>query len=182
MGLIIFFAIETLVSIIYTIRHKEFHIVLNNVSILAFIIILKCISTYSTDICSIVKTLITCLTYILMIVLIINLLKKYKINKKLEKYQSVCLIITIIMIFFVYPTGIKIMNMQTGYAVPTYIDDEYGEYKKQDSQEFRKEINQTNSMMRLMFEIPIINIFFVGMFENKEKSIKDPNMKGESNG
>ncbi len=170
MGLIIFFAIETLVSIIYTIRHKEFHIVLNNVSILAFIIILKCISTYSTDICSIVKTLI------------INLLKKYKINKKLEKYQSVCLIIAIIMIFFVYPTGIKIMNMQTGYAVPTYIDDEYGEYKKQDSQEFRKEINQTNSMMRLMFEIPIINIFFVGMFENKEKSIKDPNMKGESNG
>ena len=34
----------------------------------------------------------------------------------------------------------------------------------------------------MIFEIPLINTFFMTMFENKEKAIKDPNMKGESNG
>ena len=167
---ILIIIIVLLAPVIYNIIHKDFKVIRANIITVGFFVILDVIAMKSnSDFSAIVQLISIIYIFISTIVLITKMVSKYFAENRLEKYKCIGIIMTIFF-FFLYLTSMSAVNR----SLPAVPPEEYEEYMAN--------MRAMTVFTRMIFEIPLINTFFMTMFENKEKGIKDPNMKGESNG
>lgn len=161
MLLFIIFVLSILIILGYSITHKNILVVVINILVLLIITVIELMRlTLGATNYYLVGTILTSIIQIAMIVLVIKNIVKYIRNKQLSKREAIGTIL-IIILFAIYSIAISI-NRGSAPVLENEIEKEKYEHS----------MMQIDVVMRLLCELPIINIFIMTMFENKEEKGK----------
>lgn len=157
MLLLIIFILSNLIILGYNITHKNIEIIVINIMLLLILIGVKLIGfTLGVNYYYVIGTIFALIIQIAMGICIIKEIVKFIKNKPITKSEMIGITLMIIF-FFIYL--IVISNTYSEPAFETELEKEEYIYSKM----------KVDMIIKILCELPIINIFVMTMLENKEK-------------